>query len=299
MALDLSRFAKAFFEEAQEHISALETLLVAVNLRAPDAEALNAIFRAVHSVKGGAAAFGHKALSEFTHDFETILDRVRKGKLTLTKPMVNIFLRAGDVMRHHLLALEKEVEPDAAAMQALRLSLADLTAAELEPPPLLEEVEPAPPPRFRIEIHLEKAQYASDEALAELKGDIAGLSDVVDMSTHSIDERLLAFVFNLNTDIDADDCASLEFIVPARRSPSPPMNGARVPHARLPPARMPGCLPTTPTAVLVFLTARHRPHPNHRAPRPRTQRRRRRPTYSCRRWSMPARFGSTWPRLTS
>jgi len=216
MALDLSRFAKAFFEEAQEHISALETLLVAVNLRAPDAEALNAIFRAVHSVKGGAAAFGHKALSEFTHDFETILDRVRKGKLTLTKPMVNIFLRAGDVMRHHLLALEKEVEPDAAAMQALRLSLADLTAAELEPPPLLEEVEPAPPPRFRIEIHLEKAQYASDEALAELKGDIAGLGEVVDMSTHSIDERLLAFVFNLNTDIDADELReSLEFIVPA------------------------------------------------------------------------------------
>ena len=44
MALDLSRFAKAFFEEAQEHVSSLETLLVSVNLRAPDAETLNAIF---------------------------------------------------------------------------------------------------------------------------------------------------------------------------------------------------------------------------------------------------------------
>jgi two-component system chemotaxis sensor kinase CheA len=216
MALDLSRFAKAFFEEAQEHISALESLLVAVNLRAPDPEALNAIFRAVHSVKGGAAAFGHMALSEFTHDFESILDRVRKGKLTLTKPMVNTFLKAGDVMRRHLLALEQDKVPDVAEMKALRESLIDLTAEELEPPPLLEEAEPAAPPRFRIEIHLEKAQYEAADSLDELKADIAGLGEVLDVSTQSIDERLLAFVFQLNTDIDADELReSLEFIVPA------------------------------------------------------------------------------------
>ncbi|MBL8522379.1 MAG: Hpt domain-containing protein, partial [Betaproteobacteria bacterium] len=216
MALDLSRFAKAFFEEAQEHISALESLLVAVNLRSPDPEALNAIFRAVHSVKGGAAAFGHMALSEFTHDFESILDRVRKGKLTLTKPMVNTFLKAGDVMRRHLLALEQDKVPDVAEMSALRESLIDLTAAELEPPPLVEEPESAAPPRFRIEIHLEKSQYEAGDALDELKTDIAGLGEVLDIATQSIDERLLAFVFQLNTDIDADELReSLEFIVPA------------------------------------------------------------------------------------
>jgi len=216
MALDLSRFAKAFFEEAQEHISALESLLVAVNLRAPDPEALNAIFRAVHSVKGGAAAFGHMALSEFAHDFESILDRVRKGKLTLTKPMVNIFLKAGDVMRRHLLALEQDKVPDVAEMKALRESLIDLTAEELEPPSLQEEAELAPPPRFRIEIHLEKVQYEAADSLDELKTDIAGLGEVLDVSTQSIDDRLLAFVFQLNTDIDADELReSLEFIVPA------------------------------------------------------------------------------------
>jgi two-component system, chemotaxis family, sensor kinase CheA len=216
MPLDLSRFAKAFFEEAQEHISALESLLVAVNLRAPDPEALNAIFRAVHSVKGGAAAFGHMALSEFTHDFESILDRVRKGKLTLTKPMVNTFLKAGDVMRRHLLALEQDKVPDVAEMKALRESLIDLTAEELEPPPLLEEPEPAPPPRFRIEIHLEKAQYEASDSLDELKTDIAGLGEVLEVSTQSIDDRLLAFGFQLNTEIDADELReSLEFIVPA------------------------------------------------------------------------------------
>ena len=215
MALDLSRFAKAFFEEAQEHISALESLLVAVNLRAPDPESLNAIFRAVHSVKGGAAAFGHMALSEFTHDFETILDRVRKGKMPLTKPMVNIFLKGGDVMRQHLIALEQETPPDLASMQAMRQTLLEISAEELLDPPPVEEID-APLPRFKIVIHLEKVEYGEQGALSTLNADIAGLGEVTGVATASIDERLLAYSFNLNTDIDADELReSLEFLVPA------------------------------------------------------------------------------------
>ncbi len=218
MALDLSRFAKAFFEEAQEHISSLESLLVAVNLRAPDPEALNAIFRAVHSVKGGAAAFGHMALSEFTHDFESILDRVRKGKMSLTKPMVNTFLKAGDVMRQHLLALEQETAPDLDAMQSMRQALLELSVEVLlDDVPVIEELEPEPvPPRFKIVIHLEKAEYGETEALAALNEDIDGLGGVTDIVTQSIDERLLAYSFNLHTDIDdAELRESLEFLVPA------------------------------------------------------------------------------------
>ncbi|MEP7155568.1 MAG: chemotaxis protein CheA [Betaproteobacteria bacterium] len=216
MALDLSRFAKAFFEEAQEHISALESLLVAVNLRAPDPESLNAIFRAVHSVKGGAAAFGHMALSEFTHDFESILDRVRKGKLALTKPMVNTFLKAGDVMRQHLLALEQETEPNLPAMQALRHMLLEASAEVLLDPLPLDEPEPATLPRFKVVIHLEKAEYGEQDALAALNEDMAGLGGVSDVATQSIDERLLAYSFNLDTEIDDEELReSLEFLVPA------------------------------------------------------------------------------------
>jgi two-component system, chemotaxis family, sensor kinase CheA len=216
MALDLSRFAKAFFEEAQEHIASLESMLLAINLRTPDAEALNAIFRAVHSVKGGAAAFGHMALSEFTHDFESILDRVRKGKLSLTKPMVNTFLKAGDVMRHHLLALEQEAAPDLPSMQALRQTLLEMSVETLLDEPELDEAEPAALPRFKVIIHLEKSEYGDTRALAALNEDIAGLGKATDIATVSIDERLLAYSFNLDTDIDDGELKeSLEFLVPA------------------------------------------------------------------------------------
>ena len=216
MALDLSRFAKAFFEEAQEHVSSLESLLVSVNLRAPDAETLNAIFRAVHSVKGGAAAFGHKALAEFTHDFETILDRVRKRKLQLTRPMVNSFLAAGDAMRKHLLALEQEVPPDTATLDAMRENLLQYPIETLDDAPLEEIVEKTADPRFRVEIHLERAAYDNPDALDELETDIAGLGAVSRTRTEAVDDRLIAYLFDLDTDIDADELReSLEFLVPA------------------------------------------------------------------------------------
>jgi two-component system chemotaxis sensor kinase CheA len=128
VALDLSRFAKAFYEEAQDHLSAMESLLVAIDAGRGDDESMNALFRAAHSIKGGAAAFGHAQLADFTHDLETILDRVRKREASLHKAMVDVILEAGDVMRAHVLALDAGTTPDAKAMETLRARLADANA---------------------------------------------------------------------------------------------------------------------------------------------------------------------------
>ena len=212
MALDLSRFAKAFFEEAQEHIGSLETLLVAVDVAAPDAEALNAIFRAVHSVKGGAAAFGHRHLTEFTHDFESILDRVRKGTLPLSKPMVDVFLRAGDVMGEHIEALSQDRQPDLDALSRLRHMLLDVG---METPTGESRAAPASAPRYRIVMRLEREQFG-DEAIGVLTADIAGLGSVADAALLVMDERTVAFSFGLDADIEADELReSLEFLAPA------------------------------------------------------------------------------------
>jgi len=147
VALDLSRFAKAFYEEAQDHLSAMETLLVAIDAGRGDDESLNALFRAAHSIKGGAAAFGHTQLAEFTHDLETILDRVRKREAALHKAMVDVILEAGDVMRAHVVALDTNTPPDAAAMEEIRMRLVDasgtegeaITIAAAPPPAALED----------------------------------------------------------------------------------------------------------------------------------------------------------------
>ena len=130
MAIDLSRFAKAFYEEAQDHLAAMEALLVAIDAGRGDDESMNALFRAAHSIKGGAAAFGHKQLADFTHELETILDRVRRREASLNKAMVDAILAAGDVMRAHVLALDAGTPPDAAAMEAMRLRIAASSASQ-------------------------------------------------------------------------------------------------------------------------------------------------------------------------
>ena len=212
MALDLSRFAKAFFEEAQEHVSALEALLVAIDIRAPDEESLNAIFRAVHSVKGGAAAFGHRHLAEFTHDFESILDRVRKRKLALSKSMVDVFLEAGDAIGDHVDALSQDHQPDLDAMTRLRHMLVD---AGMETPAQVASPVSLIAPRYQIAMRLERAQF-SDDAIDALKVDIAGLGRVSALDVNTMNQHTITFSFGLDTDIDADELReSLEFLAPA------------------------------------------------------------------------------------
>ncbi|MGQ5523998.1 chemotaxis protein CheW [Chitinimonas sp. PSY-7] len=108
----MSQFIQTFFEETGEHLSSMENLLLSLNIESPDAEELNAIFRAAHSIKGGAATFGFTDLTEVTHILENQLDRVRRGTLKLRTDMVDTFLQAGDALRGMLEAHQNGVEED-------------------------------------------------------------------------------------------------------------------------------------------------------------------------------------------
>ena len=79
--MDITQFYQTFFDEAEELLAEMEHLLLALDVSAPDNEQLNAIFRAAHSIKGGAATFGFTALTETTHLLENLLDRARRGEL--------------------------------------------------------------------------------------------------------------------------------------------------------------------------------------------------------------------------
>ncbi len=99
---DLSQFHAVFFEEAGENLDAFEAMLLAIDLEAASDDDLNAVFRVAHSVKGGAATFGFADVTELTHELETLLDRVRRHELPLTRAMVDTLLHAGDVLRAQL-----------------------------------------------------------------------------------------------------------------------------------------------------------------------------------------------------
>lgn len=115
--MDLSQFTQAFFVEAIELLAEMEQLLLALDVESPDSEQLNAIFRAAHSIKGGAATFGFTALTNTTHVLETLLDRARHGQLVLSASMIDAFLETKDALQEQLTAYQagKEPEPDMVA----------------------------------------------------------------------------------------------------------------------------------------------------------------------------------------
>ena len=100
--IDVAQFHAVFFEEADEHLSNMETLLLEIDVAAPDEEAVNAVFRAAHSIKGGSGMFGFNDVTDLTHEAETLLDRVRKGQLPLTVQIVDTMLETGDALKAQL-----------------------------------------------------------------------------------------------------------------------------------------------------------------------------------------------------
>jgi two-component system chemotaxis sensor kinase CheA len=110
--MDISDFYQTFFDEADELLADMERHLLELDFMSPDKEMLNAIFRAAHSIKGGAGTFGFTVLQETTHIMENLLDDARRGELTLTDAIINLFLESKDIMQDQLDAYKSSQEPD-------------------------------------------------------------------------------------------------------------------------------------------------------------------------------------------
>jgi two-component system chemotaxis sensor kinase CheA len=127
MTIDISQFYQVFFDEAEELLAEKERLLLAVDIAAPDPEDLNAVFRTAHSIKGGASTFGLNDMSEVTHVLESLLDRIRKGEMSLTAQHVDAFLAAKDILKMQLDGHRNGADVDQEAVANVRMMLHDLS----------------------------------------------------------------------------------------------------------------------------------------------------------------------------
>jgi len=128
--IDLSQFHTIFFEECSEGIEAMESGLLNLEDGQSDIETINTIFRAAHSIKGGAGTFGFNDLSEFTHGLETMLDEMREGRRPVTKDAVSLLLESVDCLRELVLCCKDNKEIDSDAITNLKQRLASLPAEE-------------------------------------------------------------------------------------------------------------------------------------------------------------------------
>ncbi len=133
-----------FFEECAEGLAAAEQGLSAMQAGDVSAGTIAAVFRAVHSIKGGAGAFGHVALTAFAHKFENLLDEVRAGRIDPTPATVGVMLSALDILSDHVGASQGSVPlPDDSASLAAIQAILDGDHAAPAPAPEAPVAQPA------------------------------------------------------------------------------------------------------------------------------------------------------------
>jgi two-component system chemotaxis sensor kinase CheA len=126
VSMDISAFYQTFFDEADELLADMEQHLLELDPLAPDIEPLNAIFRAAHSIKGGAATFGFSVLQETTHLLENLLDGARRQEMSLSTEIINLFLETKDIMQEQLDAYKTSQKPDADSFEYICQALRQL-----------------------------------------------------------------------------------------------------------------------------------------------------------------------------
>lgn len=229
MSMDISDFYQTFFDEANELLADMEQHLLDLVPEAPDSEQLNAIFRAAHSIKGGAGTFGFSILQETTHLMENLLDEARRGEMQLNTDIINLFLETKDIMQEQLDAYKSSTEPDAASFDYICKALRQL-ALEAK-----GDVPAAPAKLKVVENEAPTAGAASSDGklrvaiggLKESERDLL-LEELANLGTLSdIEKGDTSVTATLETSVSADDItAVLCFVIEAEQIAFLPLTAA-------------------------------------------------------------------------
>jgi two-component system chemotaxis sensor kinase CheA len=191
-----------FFQECEEQLAELEAGLLEIEgSGGSDPEIVNAVFRAVHSIKGGAGAFALEDLVRFAHVFETVLDEVRKGHLSTASPVIETLLRSADILTDLVRVARDGGAVDETRIQTATDELAALSggtgaSAAAEPEdsvddigfmpvavavPLFDDIEAAPEPagnEFTISFKPHASLYATANEPAVLVRELERLGTI-------------------------------------------------------------------------------------------------------------------------
>lgn len=206
--MDVSDFYQTFFAEADELLADMERHLLELDVSSPDQEMMNAIFRAAHSIKGGAGTFGFTVLQETTHILENLLDDARCGQLQLNSGIINLFLESKDIMQDQLDAYKASQEPDQDTFKYICEALRQIALegkADAGAPPAAEQPAPAPVAvsdgQTLLNIVLKGLKESEQALMAE---ELANLGEIVGQNVAG--ETLQV---QLKTTASADDITSV------------------------------------------------------------------------------------------
>ncbi len=123
MAIDLTQFHDAFFDESFEALDSMESALLKLDTGSPDPEAINTIFRVRSLHQGWRRTFGFGEITSFTHSLETLLDELRGKRITISQKICDLLLKSVDVLRAMLSATKAKQPIDAQAVADLQFDI--------------------------------------------------------------------------------------------------------------------------------------------------------------------------------
>ncbi len=167
MIIEDEETLQMYVEESREHLADIENDILAIEECGDDIdeELVNKVFRAAHSIKGGAGFMGLNNIKELSHKMENVLGMIRDGKLTPNAEITNILLEASDVLREMINDVHNSNEVDISQLvEALNATSEATTAPETSQKPEETGSVPAEEPesedKFQFDIEIEQVNKA-------------------------------------------------------------------------------------------------------------------------------------------
>ena len=218
MSIDLRQFHASFFSEGLEGLDATEANLLRLESGERSPELLNAIFRAIHSIKGAAGSLGFPEIGRFTHEFENVLDDLRKGAFDPDAEAVDTMLACVDHVRGALRLAQKEKPYDGERDAVLLKRLADLHGARAGAPAAAPAAQPSREGVVRIRFRPGPGFFASGNDAVKLLRVLDGMGTLAvkaDLTALAAAEEFdpekcyLAWDLELRTDRDRQEVADV------------------------------------------------------------------------------------------
>ncbi len=131
--MDVNQYLEIFLDETNEHLQSLSDQLMILEKEPENADTINEIFRAAHSLKGMAGTMGYKRMQALTHDMENVFSEIRNGKMKVTSQLVDVLFQTLDALEEYKNTIQETQDEgtndNAAIIQALQKCLDEGTGA--------------------------------------------------------------------------------------------------------------------------------------------------------------------------
>lgn len=157
--MDVSQYLEIFIDETQEHLQDLSQHLMILEEEPKNADTINEIFRAAHSLKGMAGTMGYKRMQHLTHIMENVFSEIRNGKMNVTSDLVDILFDCLDALQAYLDNIQQTADEGTEDNEPIIARLNAFLESEGKP-----EEKPAPAPAVA-----EEAKAAQNSAPIDMK----------------------------------------------------------------------------------------------------------------------------------